>query len=232
MFSVWPGGLESNAEGTIKWAGGLMDWEHPDITEGPGYFYAAISDVEMKCYNADSPPGTNNGRSYTYSSTRGTNDTVIDGDERTTLKSLLGTGLDRDKGEEEDEDEPTSTRSGSSASATPTRRPNTIPGGSSDPGTTVPGSDEEDDDSGDNNSGGGGNGGNGGNNGGSGGGSGGSGGNSGCDPREFTQDEDTCGSGGEASGPEDSPSEGSWGQEKKGASAFAALVAVAGLFFI
>ncbi|KAL2752359.1 glycoside hydrolase family 16 protein, partial [Sodiomyces alcalophilus JCM 7366] len=120
MFSVWPGGLESNAEGTINWAGGLMDWEHPDITESPGYFYAAVSDVEMKCYNADSAPGTNSGRSYTYTSTRGTNDTVVDGDERTTLKSLLGTGLDRDRGEDDDDDddEPTSTKSGSSATAT------------------------------------------------------------------------------------------------------------------
>ena len=46
----------------------------------------------MKCFNAPSAPGTNKGKSYTYNDERGTNDTVVDGNKPTILKSLLGTG--------------------------------------------------------------------------------------------------------------------------------------------
>ncbi|KAF3353355.1 Zinc finger transcription factor ace1 [Verticillium dahliae VDG1] len=46
QLSIWPGGLESNAKGTIDWAGGVIDWEHEDIKK-VGYFYAAVSDVEI-----------------------------------------------------------------------------------------------------------------------------------------------------------------------------------------
>lgn len=96
QLSIWPGGAETNAEGTIAWAGGRINWESEDIKRD-GYYYAAVSQVDIKCYKTDSPPGTNSGTSYTYSDAKGTNDTVIDGDKPTVLKSLLGTGLDMDK---------------------------------------------------------------------------------------------------------------------------------------
>ncbi|KAI0840371.1 hypothetical protein F5Y06DRAFT_262516 [Hypoxylon sp. FL0890] len=96
QLSIWPGGSDKNAEGTIAWAGGLIDWDSDDIKKD-GYYYATVSEVSIQCYNATSAPGTNTGKSYTYDNVRATNDTVQDGTKDTILKSLLGTGLDMDK---------------------------------------------------------------------------------------------------------------------------------------
>lgn len=95
QISIWPGGLASNAQGTIDWAGGVIDWNGPDI-QANGYYYTQFESVSVECYNADSAPGTNKGTSYTYNNKAGTNDTVVDGDKPTVLKSLLGTGTDMD----------------------------------------------------------------------------------------------------------------------------------------
>ncbi|KAH7155961.1 concanavalin A-like lectin/glucanase domain-containing protein [Dactylonectria macrodidyma] len=97
QLSLWPGGLSTNAAGTIAWAGGEIDWESDDITNY-GYDFATFSEVVMECYNATSAPGTNSGTSYTYDSTRATNDTVVDGDEATILSSFQATGLNPKKG--------------------------------------------------------------------------------------------------------------------------------------
>jgi beta-glucanase (GH16 family) len=91
QLSIWPGGLASNAPGTISWAGGLIDWNSADI-QSNGYDYATFESVTVSCFNATSPPGTNTGVSYTYNNLAGTNDTVVDGNKPTVLKSLLGTG--------------------------------------------------------------------------------------------------------------------------------------------
>lgn len=93
QISIWPGGLASNAQGTIDWAGGVIDWAGPDI-QANGYYYSQFESVSIECFNADSAPGTNKKTSYTYNNKAGTNDTVIDGDKPTVLKSLLGTGTD------------------------------------------------------------------------------------------------------------------------------------------
>ncbi|KAH8601278.1 concanavalin A-like lectin/glucanase domain-containing protein [Bisporella sp. PMI_857] len=117
QLSLWPGGLPTNAEGTINWAGGLVDWNSEDIKNN-GYYYAAFQSVEISCYNANSAPGTNKGKSYTYNNIAGTNNTVVDGDGDTVLASFLGTGTDMDAGKS------TGTASGSSPSTTV----ETIPG--------------------------------------------------------------------------------------------------------
>lgn len=95
QLSIWPGGASSNAPGTIQWAGGPIDWNSPDIKNN-GYYYATLGEVSMQCYNASSPPGTNNDVSYTYKSAVATNDTVVNGKDNTVLKSFLDTGLDMD----------------------------------------------------------------------------------------------------------------------------------------
>jgi len=97
QLSLWPGGLTTNAKGTIDWAGGLVDWNSEDIKNN-GYYYAAFQSVEISCFNAKSAPGTNNGKSYTYNNLAGTNNTVVDGNGATVLKSFLGTGTDMDAG--------------------------------------------------------------------------------------------------------------------------------------
>jgi hypothetical protein len=117
QLSLWPAGLASNGQGTVDWAGGLVNWNSPDI-QNNGYYYATFESVTVSCYNATSPPGTNTGVSYTYDGYAGTNNTVVDGKNATVLASFLGTGLDMEAGA------PSGTASGSSPSSTA----ETIPG--------------------------------------------------------------------------------------------------------
>lgn len=127
QISIWPGGREDNPEGTIKWAGGVIDWNSDEI-KNYGYYFATFSEVTVECYKTNSPPGTNKGISYHYTSRVGTNDTVVDGDKPTVLKSLLGTGTDMDKTD--------GTTSGDSASSSGVH---VIPGGGMAPPNQVPG---------------------------------------------------------------------------------------------
>jgi len=124
QLSLWPGGLASNGQGTIDWAGGLVDWNSADVKNN-GYYYATFQSVTVDCFNATSAPGTNSGTSYTYDNIAGTNDTVVDGKNSTIIKSLIGTGTDPDAG----------APSGSS-SAAPSATAETVPGRSGEnPGT-------------------------------------------------------------------------------------------------
>jgi len=99
QLSIWPGGADTNAKGTIDWAGGPIDWDS-DYIKKNGYYFATFGEIEVKCFDASSPPGTNKGKSYWYTDARATNDTVEDGDRDTVIKSLSATGLDMDKGED------------------------------------------------------------------------------------------------------------------------------------
>ena len=127
QLSIWPGGLATNAKGTVDWAGGEIDWDSEEIKK-KGYYFATFSDVEIDCYQTNSAPGTNKGVSYYYNNARGTNDTVVDSNKRTVLKSLDGTGTDMDK------DDSKSNPSGSPA--------NNVPGGSVlNPGNDHPNAD-------------------------------------------------------------------------------------------
>ena len=119
QLSLWPGGLATNAKGTIDWAGGEIDWSSDEVKKA-GYYFATVKEVTIECYNAKSAPGTNNGKSYSYTSLKGTNDTVEDGDKDTVLASLLGSGLDMEAGK----DDATKTDGGSK----PTNTAASIPG--------------------------------------------------------------------------------------------------------
>ncbi|KAK3374633.1 concanavalin A-like lectin/glucanase domain-containing protein [Podospora didyma] len=126
QLSIWPGGLESNAKGTIDWAGGKINWDSEEIKHY-GYYFATVGDVEVKCYNANSGPGTNKKKSYYYNDVSATNNTVVDSDKPTILKSFLGTGTDMNAG---------ASPSGTDA-AQPTVQ--SIPGGGNSPPGQVPG---------------------------------------------------------------------------------------------
>ncbi|KAI1201191.1 glycoside hydrolase family 16 protein [Nemania serpens] len=95
QLSIWPGGAASNGKGTIDWAGGPINWDSDTIKKDK-YYYASVGEVSIECYKTSSAPGTNSGKSYTYNNWLATNNTVIDGDKDTVLKSLLGSGLDMD----------------------------------------------------------------------------------------------------------------------------------------
>lgn len=117
QLSLWPGGASSNAQGTIDWAGGAIDWDSDDIKDY-GYDFAVVQSVSIECYNATKAPGSNNAVSYYYDAAVGTNNTVVNGKNDTVLGSFLATGTDMDAGES------SASASGSASTAA------TVPGGS------------------------------------------------------------------------------------------------------
>lgn len=96
QLSLWPAGSSKNGKGTIEWAGGLVDWNSQDVQTN-GYYYALFKDVNVECY--DPPPGANvtGSKAYIYTSLAGTNASIAETNDKTILKSLLGTGTDMDK---------------------------------------------------------------------------------------------------------------------------------------
>lgn len=126
QLSLWPAGLSSNGQGTVDWAGGLVDWNSADI-QNNGYYYATFQSVTISCFNATSAPGTNSGKSYTYNGNAGTNDTVVDGTDNTVLSSFLATGTNMTLG---------ASSSSASTGATASSTVQTVPGlTGSGPGT-------------------------------------------------------------------------------------------------
>ena len=119
QLSLWPAGLASNAKGTVDWAGGLVNWNSPDI-KNAGYYYSMVKEVNVQCYQP--PPGADvsGSTSYVYTALAGTNDTVSTTDDSTVLKSLLGSGTNMSA------DYPKAATS--SGAPTPTNEVATIPG--------------------------------------------------------------------------------------------------------
>lgn len=105
QLSLWPGGLSTNAEGTIAWAGGVINWDAPDVTNA-GYFYAMVSDVNVECYSAPAGASTPGSKAYVYTASSGLNNSVAITDDNTVLNNFLDSGLD-----------PTAGASGTSSSA-------------------------------------------------------------------------------------------------------------------
>ncbi|TKA76538.1 hypothetical protein B0A55_05660, partial [Friedmanniomyces simplex] len=122
QLSLWPAGLQSNGEGTVAWAGGLVDWNSPYMQNG--YYYAMVTEVKVQCY--DPPVGFSNNfgsKAYYYDNSYGTNDTVAIGDNSTELASFYATGDDPKVN-------PNAAASGTktSAAATMSATPETVPG--------------------------------------------------------------------------------------------------------
>jgi len=112
MLSLWPAGLPSNGQGTVDWAGGLINWNSPYMQQG--YYYAMVQDVNVQCYDPPSGANIQGKNSYIYTDPAATNNTVQITDTQVILKSLSGTG-------ENPGTDPSSASSskGSSPSATP-----------------------------------------------------------------------------------------------------------------
>ena len=62
-YSLWPAGINSSGQGTIDWAGGLIDWNDPDY-KAAGHFYALVESVSVTCADSKSNPA--NATSYVY----------------------------------------------------------------------------------------------------------------------------------------------------------------------
>ncbi|KAJ6187404.1 hypothetical protein N7519_002312 [Penicillium mononematosum] len=116
QMSLWPAGQASNAQGTIDWAGGEIDWNSEDIQD-PGYYYATVGEVSVKCYDAPSDAKKDGDKAYIYANSAAMESDISITDNSTVLASLGATGLDMDLGADK------SSSSSSSAS-------NSIPTGS------------------------------------------------------------------------------------------------------
>ncbi|WEW58918.1 putative glycosidase CRH2 [Emydomyces testavorans] len=91
QLSLWPAGLPSNGEGTINWAGGLVDWNYEDV-KNHGYYYAIFDEVTIQCYDPPKNAKVEGSKSYIFTDAKGTEDTVKITDKDTALKSFLGNG--------------------------------------------------------------------------------------------------------------------------------------------
>ncbi|KAL2819375.1 putative glycosidase crf2 [Aspergillus cavernicola] len=131
QMSLWPAGQASNAEGTIEWAGGEIDWDSEDIQD-KGYYYASFGEVTVECY--DPPSGTNiiGDVSYDFKDDAGLESSVEVTDNETVLASLGATGLDMDLGSNS-----TSGSSGNSTGVTNATVPVNQGGTGNEPGSST-----------------------------------------------------------------------------------------------
>ncbi|KAL3474219.1 concanavalin A-like lectin/glucanase domain-containing protein [Aspergillus californicus] len=132
QMSLWPAGQASNAQGTIEWAGGEIDWDSEDIQD-TGYYYASFGNVSVECY--DPPSGTNvdGDVSYDFKDDKGLESSVEITDDKTVLASLGATGLDMDLGSN------TTSSSGNSTSSTNSTVPVIQGGTGNEPGASSTG---------------------------------------------------------------------------------------------
>ncbi|KAI5306391.1 putative glycosidase crf2 [Ascosphaera pollenicola] len=169
QLSLWPAGLPSSAEGTVEWAGGLVDWESEDVKKN-GYYYSLIDKITVECY--DPPKSAVKGsKSYIYKDDSGLESSVEISDEVVVLKSFYADGEhpDRDPNaprpkpkETTTSSEPESTSAGatktssssvttttSSASSTPSQNTDNLIPGMQGAGVGRPDDEDDDKDDGD-----------------------------------------------------------------------------------
>lgn len=49
QVSIWPGGIPAAAEGTVEWAGGMIQWNEPEYVEN-GYYWNTLKSVSVQCW--------------------------------------------------------------------------------------------------------------------------------------------------------------------------------------
>ncbi|KAJ5551535.1 Glycoside hydrolase family 16 CRH1 predicted [Penicillium sp. DV-2018c] len=113
QMSLWPAGQPSNAQGTIDWAGGVIDWNSADIKKY-GYDFATVGEVTVKCYDPPSDAKKSGDNSYIYTSSKAMESDIKISDNTTVLASLGATGLDMDLGADKSD----SSSTGGSSTAT------------------------------------------------------------------------------------------------------------------
>ncbi|RMJ21435.1 Cell wall [Aspergillus sp. HF37] len=132
QMSLWPGGGENQAKGTVDWAGGPIDWNSKDMQE-KGYYYAQVSEISVECYEPPQGATIEGDKSYIFTDSDVTADTVKITDEDVVLASLKATGTNMDHDPTPNDD---SSSSGSSGNGS-----NVPAGGSGQHGGSGSGSD-------------------------------------------------------------------------------------------
>ncbi|ODN89750.1 hypothetical protein L198_06444 [Cryptococcus wingfieldii CBS 7118] len=65
QISIWPAGTSDNAQGTIDWAGGMINWDDSDYVSN-GYFWNTVKSVRMTCGQDEMSVGTNGTTGWVY----------------------------------------------------------------------------------------------------------------------------------------------------------------------
>lgn len=63
QLSIWPAGISSEPQGTVSWAGGMINWQDPDYLSA-GHFYALVQSINVTCHDPTIAPF--NATSYVY----------------------------------------------------------------------------------------------------------------------------------------------------------------------
>lgn len=110
----------------MAWSGGLIDW-NSQYVQANGYYYSLFKEVNVQCY--DTPPKANvsGSNSYIYTGTDGVESDISVTNDQTVLKSLLGTGTDRNK-DFPHAAKPSGTKSASASASAAATEVATVPG--------------------------------------------------------------------------------------------------------
>ncbi|KAH9946909.1 concanavalin A-like lectin/glucanase domain-containing protein [Amylocystis lapponica] len=88
-ISIWPAGINTSAQGTIEWAGGLINWDDPDY-KSAGHFYSVVESVSITCNDPTTAAG--DVTSYVYGSNSTAFTPSIAFSNETTVNGALGAG--------------------------------------------------------------------------------------------------------------------------------------------
>lgn len=97
QMSIWPAGLPSAAQGTIDWAGGVIDWNSEDIQQ-EGYYYATVGQIDVECYQPPAGTPQTGDNAYIFTDLAALQDDVAITDNSTVLASMGATGLNMNLG--------------------------------------------------------------------------------------------------------------------------------------
>ncbi|GAA5904155.1 uncharacterized protein JCM6883_002095 [Sporobolomyces salmoneus] len=75
QFSVWPAGISSSPQGTIDWAGGLIDWSQ---TGSQGYFSSEVQWLSIDCYDNSALPFVTSNQSTSTNSSSSKRSLAVD----------------------------------------------------------------------------------------------------------------------------------------------------------
>ena len=133
QLSLWPAGLSTNGQGTIAWAGGLINWNSPFMQNG--YYYAMVKEVTVDCYNPPSGYQDNGDKAYYYTNVAGVESDVAIGNNNTILGSFMASGDNPDYN-------PDASASGTATAAKMTATPQSVPGVSGGGSQQISGGDD------------------------------------------------------------------------------------------
>ena len=84
---MWPAGIDGTSEGTVQWAGGMINWNDPDYVS-TGHFYTLIQSVNVTCNDPVKP--SPDVTSYVYTPNTTTFTPGIDFSNKTTINGAPG----------------------------------------------------------------------------------------------------------------------------------------------